>query len=337
MPAVADALPSVSVCIPARNERHAMTRCLEAVLRSRYKKLEVLVLDDDSVDNTSQLIRAFAKDGVRFIEGNTPPTGWLGKNYALRRLAAEANGTYILFLDVDTIVAPTSISQLVSYAEETHANMISVLPLRSDLWRLSVVLAPLRYFWAILFHSVRRPVAASNIWMARRKQLLSDFDTFETLRVDVEPEVTIAELYLASHSYKFLTSQQLLGVTYEKKMSSQLETVQRLRFPQLGYSTWRTFVAIACMFLIALTPLLILTSTSSVAAAIFAAIIYVAGACVYFLYLRFTWVRGAFIGAWLWPLLLLLDAGVTLGSMIGYKTESITWKGRSITAPTRRR
>ena len=32
-------LPSVSVCIPARNETHAMTECLEKIIASTYPKL----------------------------------------------------------------------------------------------------------------------------------------------------------------------------------------------------------------------------------------------------------------------------------------------------------
>jgi cellulose synthase/poly-beta-1,6-N-acetylglucosamine synthase-like glycosyltransferase len=78
-------LPSVSVCIPARNEMHVMTECLESVLASTYPKLEVIVLDDRSEDTTSTLVKAFARDGVRFVEGKKLPPGWLGKNYALLR------------------------------------------------------------------------------------------------------------------------------------------------------------------------------------------------------------------------------------------------------------
>ena len=44
-----DQLPSVSVCIPARNETHAMSECLESVLASDYPKLEAIVLDDTRV------------------------------------------------------------------------------------------------------------------------------------------------------------------------------------------------------------------------------------------------------------------------------------------------
>lgn len=324
-------LPSVSVCIPARNEKHAMTRCLEAVLASDYKKLEVVVLDDESVDNTSSLIRSFAKDGVRFVEGSTPPAGWLGKNYALRRLLDEASGTYVLFLDVDTILSPYSIGQIVSFAETTQANMISVLPQRSDLWRPSVVFAPLRYFWSVLLHRSSQPVAASNAWMVRRKLLQQDFDGFDSLRASVEPEVTIAAHYALTHSYKFLTSKQLLGVSYEKKMSSQVETIIRLRFPQLGYSIRKTFFASIAMYIVVFAPISILIFAP--AWYLLAAVLYVGTAVCYYTYLQFTWKNGAVFGMWLWPVILLHEAWLTLVSMIRYKTKHITWKGRPLTTP----
>ncbi|MBH2007084.1 glycosyltransferase family 2 protein [Candidatus Saccharibacteria bacterium] len=331
-PSMVRDMPSVSVCIPARNEKHAMTRCLESVLSSTYPKMEVLVLDDESVDNTSSLIKSFAKDGVRFIEGGTPPEGWVGKNHALRTLLKEASGTYVLYLDVDTVLSVYSISQLVSYAETTRADMISVLPQRNDVWRASVLLAPLRYFWHVLFHRAARPVVASSAWMVRRKDLLRDFEDFSQLKDDVEPEVTIARQYLAKNSYKFLTSHQLLGVSYEKKMSSQIETTIRLRYPQLHFSLFRAVAVACCKAMIALTPLIAFIDTVYIAPAI---LVYLGGAICYLSYLLFVWERGALIGMWLWPLVLLGDAWLTLVSMIRYQTGTVTWKGRPIISRSR--
>ena len=57
-------LPSVSVCIPARNETHAMTECLERVLASDYEKLEIIAEDSDKNDrlNAFDLLIDKAKD-----------------------------------------------------------------------------------------------------------------------------------------------------------------------------------------------------------------------------------------------------------------------------------
>ena len=63
-----------------------MNDCLERVVASTYPKLEIIVLDDHSQDNTSALIKSFAHKGVRFVEGTKLPEGWLGKNHALQLL-----------------------------------------------------------------------------------------------------------------------------------------------------------------------------------------------------------------------------------------------------------
>jgi len=65
-------LPTVSVCIPARNENAALADYITAALASDYPKLEVLVLDDCSQDDTSEVIRSFAHQGVRFVQGSAP-------------------------------------------------------------------------------------------------------------------------------------------------------------------------------------------------------------------------------------------------------------------------
>ncbi|MCD8561812.1 glycosyltransferase, partial [Candidatus Saccharibacteria bacterium] len=114
-------MPSVSVCIPARNEQHALADCLQRVIASTYERLEIIVLDDVSGDDTSALIRSFAQDGVRFVQGKALPPGWLGKNHALQGLLEEASGSYVLFMDVDTRLEPQAIEHLVRYAQSHRA------------------------------------------------------------------------------------------------------------------------------------------------------------------------------------------------------------------------
>ena len=109
--------PTVSLCIPARNETHALADCLSSAVASDYPKLEIIVLDDCSQDKTSQIIRSFAHDGVRFISGEVPSDGWLGKNNAYQALATQAKGEYLVFMSVDTRVEKKSISQLISYIQ----------------------------------------------------------------------------------------------------------------------------------------------------------------------------------------------------------------------------
>jgi hypothetical protein len=67
-------LPSVSVLIPARDETDALQVCLQSLIANDYPKLEIIVLDDCSINRrTPEIIRSFAHDGVRFVPGNIPP------------------------------------------------------------------------------------------------------------------------------------------------------------------------------------------------------------------------------------------------------------------------
>lgn len=329
-------LPSVTVCIPARNERHAMTRCLENVLSSKYPKMEVLVCDDSSMDGTSNLIKSFARDGVRFVEGSQLEEGWLGKNNALSDLLKESSGTYIIYMDVDTIIKPDTIGQLVAYAQSARLGMVSVLPLRQDVFRFSVFLAPLRYFWKLIRHSSKTPIAASSLWMIDRKRFQHELGGFEPFKSDPEPETAIATHFAASYAYRFLISYDLLGVSYEKMFSSQIETGIRLRFPSLQHSYLRTGLSIMTLFTTLVAP--VLAVTSGVASLQLVGLIAIAAIYIcYHVYLSVVWSRGATLGALLYPIILALDIWLLLVSAVKYSMNTVTWKGRNISKlPIRR-
>lgn len=326
--------PSVTVCIPARNEMHALAECLEKVIASDYEKLEIIVLDDASADDTLSLIKSFAKDGVRFVEGKALPAGWLGKNHALQGLLSEASGAYLLFMDVDTRITPKAISNVVTYALSQQASMVSILPRREDSWRASVLFSPLRYFWEILFHSHALPATASNAWLINRSVLLERFNGFEALKNVVQPESKLSASLAATNEYRFLMSTTEFGVAYEKKWRSQLITSTRLLFPLLQKKI--------IMAVIAIVDLSILLIPTSVVMGMFfgeIGILHIIGlgiallyATIYGWYLRRVWNKGVLVGALVWPLLLVQESILVTASLYQYKRHTIKWKGRKVLA-----
>ena len=327
-------VPSVSVCIPARNEDHAMRDCLERVVASTYPKLEIIVLDDLSGDNTSALIKSFAREGVRFIEGAKLPEGWLGKNHALQGLLKEASGMYILFMDVDTRIAPDSIEQLVAYAQQETAKMVSVLPRREDGRRASVTFSPLRYFWEIMFHRYSSPATASNAWLIHRQTFLERWQSFEPFKDAIQPESRISSELMASGAYRFLIGTQLLGISYEKKWRSQLVTSVRLLFPLLQMKLSYTVVA-SLDLLILTTPLWILLSGIESGwnfNHLIGGIFMLMFTGLYGIYLKTVWNKGWIIGGLLWSVIALQEAVLVIASAIQYKQRSVTWKGRQVSS-----
>lgn len=317
-------LPSVTVCIPARNEIHGMTPCLDRVVSSDYPKLEIIVLDDESRDETSILIKSYAAAGVRFIEGKPLPEGWLGKNYAQSVLAREASGSVVLFMDVDTLIQPHTISRAVAYMLAKKADMVSFIPTREDTWRSSVIFATLRHFWTLLRFSAKRPRAASNAWLVKRQTLLEHLDNDPSLPLSVQVETTIARALADQHSYRLVLSDRYLGLSYEKKWRSQVETSIRLLYPQSG-NHWYAALSLVAVLGLLLFP--------------YVAVWYEPWALVFILfqyvvarvYLSYVWARHGWIGALVAPVIIAQEIILIVMSMWKYMFGVITWKGRPIT------
>ena len=327
-------LPSVSVCIAARNEQHAMTDCLQRVLNSTYPKLEIIVLDDQSNDNTSALINSFASEGVRFIKGAEVSEDWIGKNLAHQRLLEEASGSYVLFLDVDTVLSPTAIENMVRYSLSTEATMLAVLPRREDNWRFSVIASTMRYFWEIIFNRRLSPATASNAWLIRREALLTRFDGFKSMKRAVQAEVKIAATLAKTNEYKFLIGTKEFGVSFEKKWRSQLATGVRIVFPILGKQVALAAVAIIDLGVF-LVPFIILatsamwpeTHTPLVLINLLLCLIFCG---IYGFYTKQVWNKGWVLGALFWPLVIIQEMIIVLVSIFKYRRSTIEWKGRPI-------
>ena len=128
------ARPSVSVCVPARNEAGRIGPCVEAARASDYEPLEVVVVDDRSDDATASEARGAAggDERVRVVDGSPPPDGWAGKSWACTRAVEAATGDLLLFVDADVRLAPWAVSAAVA---RLQAGDLALLSLFGD-WEL---------------------------------------------------------------------------------------------------------------------------------------------------------------------------------------------------------
>jgi len=119
--------PLVSVLIPARNEENNIENCINSLRNQLYKNYEILVINDNSTDNTGNILARMAAEDSRIKVYNSKPLpdDWYGKPYALHQLSAHANGEILLFTDADTVHYPASISWAVTNMQYLKADMVS--------------------------------------------------------------------------------------------------------------------------------------------------------------------------------------------------------------------
>jgi chlorobactene glucosyltransferase len=330
-------LPTITVAIPARNETAELTDCLHSVLRSNYPKLEVLVLDDCSQANSSDIIRKFAHRGVRFIKGKVPPESWIAKNYAYDQLLEEASGQYVLFCGTDVRFDVNAFRQLTEIMLKQHINMLSVLPLRNGPIDRHLLLQPMRYWRELAIPPVlkRAPPVLSTCWMAKRDMLLKN-GGFDALRKTIRPERYIARGVSKEGHYKFLRASSGIGISSVKNLPSQWATAVRTRYPEqhnqpetvFFTSLWQAFILIgpiASLFVALVNSYILLSALSMLS------ILYLL-ATHYYIYYATTG-RRSLQPVFLYPTSVLMEIVVLNYSMWAYEFSEVIWKGRNVCLP----
>ncbi|MEO7397784.1 MAG: glycosyltransferase family 2 protein [Ilumatobacteraceae bacterium] len=113
--------------IPARNEAESLPNLLHSLAESDLAPQELIVVDDASVDATSEIARTA---GATVIAAAALPAGWLGKPWACATGAALASGDVLVFLDADTVLGTGALRSL-TLLQRRRGGLCSVQPFHS--------------------------------------------------------------------------------------------------------------------------------------------------------------------------------------------------------------
>jgi chlorobactene glucosyltransferase len=145
-------LPLVSVLIPARNEEENIGNCVRSILKQDYPNIEVLVLDDNSSDKTSDVVLQLRQEDRRLqlLRGQPLPQDWAGKCYACHQLSQTARGEWLLFVDADTTHESHMVRATLDIAIKEKISMLSGFP-RQDVSGLTQkIVIPVLFYFAIM-------------------------------------------------------------------------------------------------------------------------------------------------------------------------------------------
>ncbi len=126
-----EAVPMVSVLVPARNEANrTLENSIASMLRQDYKNYEVIVTNDRSIDATGEILQRLARrdSRLKIIDGKDLPAGWLGKPHAMNQALEVARGSWILATDADMLFDKRALSTTVFHAETNGYDALTLLP-----------------------------------------------------------------------------------------------------------------------------------------------------------------------------------------------------------------
>lgn len=113
--------PKVSIIVAIYNIEKFVEKCIQSILDQTYENLEIILVDDCSIDSSGRICDAFAlKDSRVVVTHHTINTRQPGvRNTGL----AQATGDYIVFVDGDDWLAPDYTSYFVKLITETKSDM----------------------------------------------------------------------------------------------------------------------------------------------------------------------------------------------------------------------
>lgn len=111
----------ISVIIPVYNVEKYISQCLNSVCNQTYDDLEIILIDDGSIDASGQICDEYARKDRRIHVIHQKNSGAAAaKNVGLQK----ASGRYLSFVDSDDFLEPDAYNHMIKIVEEQKADVV---------------------------------------------------------------------------------------------------------------------------------------------------------------------------------------------------------------------
>jgi hopene-associated glycosyltransferase HpnB len=256
-------LKGVTVLIPARNEANLILRTLQA-LKSQGQALNIVLVDDQSVDDTAKIARTVPGLHLRVMAGAALAPGWSGKLWALEQGRRQVKTPYTLLMDADIELAPGIIATALDKMTREGLTMLSLMAeLRMvsgwERWLMPAFV----YFFKLLYpfrlanSQIAGIAAAAGGFILLKTRVLEEIGGFAAIK-----DALIDDCALA-YRVKSPTHRTWTGLTHSVRsfrvyggLREIWNMVARTAFTQLRYSWVLLLLCTTLMFIAFFTPFL---------------------------------------------------------------------------------
>lgn len=273
-------LPFVSIIVPARNEQDNIERCILSLLAQDYPSFEVIVVDDNSIDNTLRIVKDIKSRVKGLSEDSSPsihrlkiititekPVKWTGKTWASEQGYLQSAGNVLLFTDADTYyMSKDTISQAVSYMQKENLDVLTGLPFIElrDFW--SKVTMPLWNHFSILLgantgamNNPKSKVAylMGSFFLIRRK-VIEEVGTFRSVRNAIQEDRELGmRIKQAGYNMKIVRIDNAVSALWSRDLLTLWHGIGRTFAPM---TKLQVFTSLVTVFFMAMLPFLLLPS-----------------------------------------------------------------------------
>ncbi len=260
-------LPFVSILIPARNEENNIENCLKSILKQDYPNYEVIVLDDNSDDNTWQIIKNIQYNSERLIsiKGDELKEGWYGKPHACMQLSKRAIGEILIFTDADNTFEINAISNSIDYMQKYNLDMFSAFPEQINISFFEKIIVSVIdliiysgfILWSAYYIKNKAFASANGQWLVFRKSAYEEIGGHTTVRNNITEDVALARL-LKSNNKKLLVASGK-GIIFTRMYTNLSQIFSGFSKNLYGIADNKPllFSALICLFIdLAILPLI---------------------------------------------------------------------------------
>ena len=115
--------PFVSIIIPTFNRSKYLKRAISSALNQTYEKIEIIIIDDNSDDETDSVVRDFKDERIKYYKNNKNKGPTFSRNKGIRL----SKGEYITFLDDDDELLPRKIELQINKFKESEIKNLGVV------------------------------------------------------------------------------------------------------------------------------------------------------------------------------------------------------------------
>ena len=294
-------LPFLSIIVPARNEEKNIENCIKSLLAQNYPHFEVIAIDDNSTDNTLNILMAIKEKisqsepssqqslpssaslltssstsstsniRLQVISLKDKPPDWKGKTWAMQQGYLQSKGDILLFTDADTTyISSDAVLLMSSYMKKERLDALTSI-FFSDLKDfVSKTVMPLWDIFLILFGRDASKMNDPNSKVAYllgafimiKRKVLEDIGTFESVRDAIQEDKVLGEhLKHAGFKVKIIKAYDLISALWSRDAYTLWYGIERTLAPVIKDDAQKVLWNLLILFFMALLPFLSLPYT----------------------------------------------------------------------------